>query len=383
MQPARFMKEELLIRANATVAALLLEKLPEVALLRKQQSPQPKKLDQFLQRASRLGLTLEARDSASILRSIASLNDHATRKALEIFLVKACLNPKYVVAGSDTKHFAFNLPLYCHFTSPFNRYADVLTHRQLSAALDGEAYNEDAESLIKAAEHCNTKKDAARNAQDQSVHLMLCSMVDKLSAEGSVIRQAVVINVMDSSFDILLPEFGVEKRVHLDQLPLHKAEFDSKKRKLELYWMKGIDSATYIPADQQGKPHVHLRGATATEEKLLEQKMLELSSLTMDDEEALFKTAQPRAGGSSSLPPSSPPRRISEDERPATSTPSLPAGGQIKPFFSFEHLERRAKGDLVQHISELARVPVVLQADCLFKSPPLLLVRAINPFTRE
>lgn len=34
-------------------------------------------------------------------------------------------------------HYALNLPLYTHFTSPIRRYADVMVHRQLEAVLLG------------------------------------------------------------------------------------------------------------------------------------------------------------------------------------------------------------------------------------------------------
>lgn len=77
-----------------------------------------------------------------------------------------------------------------------------------------------AESLNRA-DQLYSKRDSAKLAQEQSAHLFLCVLISDLTQRyGPVIRQAKVIGVLDAAFDVLVPEFGIEKRVHVDQMPI-------------------------------------------------------------------------------------------------------------------------------------------------------------------
>ena len=79
----------------------------------------------------------------------------------------------------------------------------------------------DSEAVSKVAQHCNNKKAAAKLAQEQSQHLFLCTLIADLTQKyGPVKRQAHVIAVLDQSFDVVVQDFGIEKRVHVDQMPI-------------------------------------------------------------------------------------------------------------------------------------------------------------------
>lgn len=69
--------------------------------------------------------------------------------------------------------------------------------------------------------YTRSKRDSARLAQEQSAHLFLCVLIADLTQRyGPVVRQAKVVGVLDAAFDVLVPEFGIEKRVHADQMPI-------------------------------------------------------------------------------------------------------------------------------------------------------------------
>jgi len=66
-----------------------------------------------------------------------------------------------------------------------------------------------------------SKRDSAILAREQSAHLFLCVLISDLTSRyGPVIRQAKVIGVLEAAFDVSIPEFGIEKRVHVDQMPI-------------------------------------------------------------------------------------------------------------------------------------------------------------------
>ncbi len=196
-----------------------------------------------------LGYDMDSTSSGTLQTSLFKVDDSDIRKGMETLLLKTMQRAKYYIAGKTPKHlwphYALNLPLYTHFTSPTRRYPDIMVHRQLDAilsAVEGKVeYSEDIENLVKTIESCNTKKDSAQNAQEQSIHIESCRLMDKKRQQvnGDLISEGIVISVYESAFDVLIPEWGFEKRVHCDQLPLKKAEFRKEKRVLELYWGEG------------------------------------------------------------------------------------------------------------------------------------------------
>jgi protein SSD1 len=154
------------------------------------------------------------------------------------FCTGSCDNIKY-------RHYALNVPLYTHFTSPIRRFADIIVHRQLEAALTSKescGYKKDA--VQKAASHCNDRKEGAKNSQDQNIQLYLYHYLHMLEEESKqcVIRPAIVTQVLKDCFEILVPDFGLEKRVHMDALPIERFVYDPQRNALAAYWKEGVES---------------------------------------------------------------------------------------------------------------------------------------------
>jgi protein SSD1 len=413
--------EELLHKANTHVARKLAEGLPEKALLRRQGAPNARRLQTFVERMRALGYDIDTTSSGTLQNSLFKVDDSDIRKGMETLLTKSMHHAKYFIAGKTNKqlwpHYALNQPLYTHFTGPTRRYADIVVHRQLEAVLsETPEYNEDIETLVKTIEACNTKKESAQNAQEQSIHIESCRFMDKKrqEANGDLISEGIVICVYESAFDVLIPEWGFEKRVHCDQLPLKKAEFRKEKRVLELYWEKGVPSSAYVPEDERPKPAASQRVSHAMaaarqaeeaerarkEREEAARKQTETGTMSTDDVDALFDDDDDNASDVTEAMAGA-----SLAERPTQSVPGSPTrtssnagvlhrtrsdskvpmaeGVETRLSNKEKYLKlfalREEGGDYIQDVTEMTRVPVILKTD-LTKSPPCLTIRSLNPY---
>ncbi|KAK5717896.1 Translational repressor [Elasticomyces elasticus] len=413
--PSHEMIEELSNKTNAVVAEKIFQAMPDRALLRRQANPNPRRLQTFAERMSNIGIEVDISSSAALQNSLFRIEDDDVRKGMETLVIKAMTRAKYFVPGKIPdeflSHYALNLPLYTHFTNPSRRYADIIVQRQLESALSGGAieFSEDLESLAKTAETCNTKKDSAHAAQEQSVHIESCRIMDRLSQEqgSELISVGIVVCVYESAFDILIPEYGFEKRVHCDQLPLKKAEFDKNSRLLELYWEKGVPSSAFVPDDEKAEQQQQARGGSvhrsqgsvAARYAENDRKAMNTGSIDTNDVDALFDdddnasvaTDHTHAGvalngdrATQSGPPSPTrnglaPQRSKSDSRilqnASASDAKLSNKEKYLGFFSL----REQGGNYIQDVREMTRVPVLLKTD-LTKSPPCLTIRSVNPY---
>lgn len=366
--------EEFMLQANMAVAQQIAAGLPDLALLRRHEKPLDRRLEGFLSRAKSMGYDIDISSGGALHRSLREIKDDSARQALQALVTNAMMKAKYFCTGmvdiAKYHHYALNVPLYTHFTSPIRRYADLMVHRQLEAVLaNQDKFPVDRETMAKIAQQCNVKKDAAKLAQEQSAHLFLCLLIHDLTMRyGPVVRPATVMGVLDAAFDVIVPEFGIEKRVHVDQMPIENHMYDDSQHALNIYWKDNVDVIAWLA---ETSDDVHVK---KLQEVAQQHAMMELTSQSQTDEAALFDDEDGEEETSTA-------ELIRQHNIEAAKESNQRAKSLHKSGLKFDGVDENARGERRQKIKELMQVPVIVTSD-MSKSPPVLKVFSVNPFAQ-
>ncbi|XP_040911507.1 DIS3-like exonuclease 2 [Toxotes jaculatrix] len=239
--------EEFMLLANIATAHHIYGKFPELALLRRHPPPKAKMVDELQELCDQLGIDIDLSSAGALHKSLnTTLGDDEYTSARKEVLTHMCSRPMqmalYFCSGALKeeqffKHYALNVPLYTHFTSPIRRYADIIVHRLLASSLKcGPPLGLSTEEVSKQASRCNDKKTMSKRVQELSSELFFGVFVKEC---GPLDSEAMVMGVLDQSFDVLVLRYGVQKRIYcksvagLDSFHHRKV---GKKSELTLVW---------------------------------------------------------------------------------------------------------------------------------------------------
>uniref|UniRef100_A0A452HAE3 DIS3-like exonuclease 2 n=1 Tax=Gopherus agassizii TaxID=38772 RepID=A0A452HAE3_9SAUR len=238
--------EEFMLLANMAVAHQIYRSFPQQALLRRHPPPQTKMLNDLMEFCDQMGLEIDFSSAGALHKSLnemfgADSYAEARKEVLTNMFSRPMQMALYFCAGvleDETlfRHYALNVPLYTHFTSPIRRFADILVHRLLSASLgSGRLIRMRKEAIQKQADHCNDRKMASKRVQELSADLFFAIFVREC---GPLESEAMVMGVLNKAFDVLVLRFGVQKRIYCNALPLTGFRFEKvgKKPELTLLW---------------------------------------------------------------------------------------------------------------------------------------------------
>lgn len=133
---------------------------------------------------------------------------------------RCMLSAEYFCAGSLARdafgHYGLASTIYTHFTSPIRRYADVLVHRQLSAAVLGTPLHAGLQTkafVEKTLEVVNKRHRNAQQAARASIEFYVGLAVQNKeelgikAGKGKVTAEAFVIRAFRNGLAVFVSQF--------------------------------------------------------------------------------------------------------------------------------------------------------------------------------
>uniref|UniRef100_A0A383VI63 Uncharacterized protein n=1 Tax=Tetradesmus obliquus TaxID=3088 RepID=A0A383VI63_TETOB len=215
------MVEEMMLLANVAVASAISARFPSCSLLRRHQTPAPRQFEPLLAAAASAGFSLDCSSSKALAASLDEAvrgDDAYFNKLVRIMATRCMTQAQYFgsgeVAPADYHHYGLASPIYTHFTSPIRRYADVVVHRLLAAAIGIAPLPDsvrDKDALHDCANNLNTRHRNAQMAGRASVELHTLIFFK----DNSVVADARVVKVKQNGLVVFVPKYGIEGPVYL------------------------------------------------------------------------------------------------------------------------------------------------------------------------
>ncbi|TNM90591.1 hypothetical protein fugu_002880 [Takifugu bimaculatus] len=221
---------ECMIYANHWVARKIQEAFPHQALLRRHPPPRQEFFSQLVDSATARGFTISTRSNKDLAESLDQAvdpQDALVNRLLRMMATSAMSQALYFSTGLQPQdqyyHYGLALDRYTHFTSPIRRYADMVVHRLLTAAVALEegkdpgralASNRELEEL---AQHINQKNRAADAAQKLSTIVFQCLYFKERDPQTDprCTADAIIYSIKNDGVLVFVPEYGVKGPVYL------------------------------------------------------------------------------------------------------------------------------------------------------------------------
>lgn len=229
--------EEFMLLANVSVARKIYEAFPQTAILRRHGAPPKTNFDELANQLKvKRGLELRVDSSRALASSLDGCVDSSEpffNTLVRIMATRCMMSAEYFCSGTQSypefRHYGLASEIYTHFTSPIRRYADLVAHRQLAAAIEYEPVAPSVRSRGRLEAVCKNINVRHRNAQ-------LAGRASIAYYVGQAVRGRVteedgfVMKIFSNGFVVLVPRFGIESVIRLRDLaePEPAATFDAE-----------------------------------------------------------------------------------------------------------------------------------------------------------
>jgi ribonuclease R len=250
--------EEFMLAANEAVAGHL-EQLEIPSLYRIHEPPDPKRIADFEEIASRFGYSLgvsaipvksfkqvdRRRDGRKVQRAIelpderlsipsrayqklaAKLEGKPEERVLTYLMLRSLKQARY--SEENRGHYALAAPTYTHFTSPIRRYPDLIVHRILSAWLDSRDTGLTDDRLRPIGEQSSDTERRADEAERELVEWKKAKFMEDRVGEQF---NALIISTTRFGMFVELEQYFIEGLVPIDTIPGDHYRFHENARKI-------------------------------------------------------------------------------------------------------------------------------------------------------
>lgn len=228
--------EEFMLLANISVAKQIYEAFPQTAMLRRHGTPPATNFENLNEQLRvKKGLSINLESSKTLADSLDKCTDSKDpffNTLVRIMATRCMLAAEYFSSGSyaypEFRHYGLASEIYTHFTSPIRRYADIVAHRQLAASIDYEPLDQSHREKSKMERICQNINKRHRNAQFAGRASIEYYVGQVLKSDEST-QEGYVIKVFSNGVAILVPKFGVESLIRLEDIgDADTAEFDEE-----------------------------------------------------------------------------------------------------------------------------------------------------------
>lgn len=197
--------EEFMLCANKEVARFLFNKnLP--FLYRIHSKPDPFKLEDLKKLCQRMGLSFPVNPQDPTPKMLQKVLEEWKKSKDGLYFQELLLRslPRAIYSPKRELHFALNFPLYCHFTSPIRRYADVIVHRALKCALSNKKY--ERKDLPSLAEHLNK---ISKEKEELERDFLEYKILQTLKGKEREVLKGTIVSIIDSGFFVFLDDYFI------------------------------------------------------------------------------------------------------------------------------------------------------------------------------
>ncbi|RKP01318.1 hypothetical protein CXG81DRAFT_12153 [Caulochytrium protostelioides] len=222
--------EEFMLLANIHVARKIQQAFPDAAMLRCHPAPPSNRFDALIRAVGQRGFPMVVDTSKHLSDSLDAIQlpeDPYFNKLVRIMTTRCMQQAAYICAGSVNPsgywHYGLATDIYTHFTSPIRRYADLIVHRMLHAAIlrDGQLARDRMKRL---ADVLNVRHRNAQMASRASIVLF----TNLFFRNKPATEEAYILRVLKNAVIVLIPKYGIENAVVLPKASLAKCDFDEK-----------------------------------------------------------------------------------------------------------------------------------------------------------